>query len=966
LNIDLKDHLEKSLKIKYAKDKEEWVDVYITPLNRIDITIVSNEAEFLDSIEVGTFTVNAIKEFAGEDAGKYSIGFLEFYTDEEAENLDIHKHETERKPITWSDVVSLNKELQSKEQDRPYRVICFYSYKGGVGRTTALIQVAYILAKQGRNVVLVDLDIEAPSFHLIFKEWVDDPIHGVKYGLVDYLYERMVNVDPKDHKIKISDIFVPIHFDEALDGNIYVFPATKELSYEYIFKLTQLQSNIIFENKYMEEIMDSLEKSLKFDTVFIDSRTGINQWGAFSLLGLADQTMLIASPNEENIEGLSSIIDLMKRAGLDNYVVAMSKIETDARGISLAKHYFDKLKSDGQEFIGIGYNPAIATIERYPFADILEPYKVLSDYIIENQIVNFNEEFLKELNVREKSSVKEVIGKISTDTGKLYRDICKISGNVDKTSIDDHFETITNEIITNAESKILTDKNINIITGEKEDIERLFGLFKKHASKKRSEFIQNEDGRSLIAYKELIPIFEQNYYKDFGNFLKEHDYMKDCENKGRVWLGYLLYLINKNINRNDKTNGNNNINANIKQKENQGKEIKEGSEISKYEEIGKGKELEAYIEFMLGADEEQIISMLKDTALGDITIFDSIKNSIENVTGLHDIVVCMFNIHEIVDAIYDVNSNNANGNNANDNNVNDSNANSRSERYSKHNNGSCNKQENYLIRSLCEKELVKGLTDCIMFCKKHVPSIRVLFAHSYDFVIEHQEELSRLKGSRIDLEWKEEDVKMLVLSCVNMGLDINLRRAYADSMLKNEKIFGRLLNSDMQNHVSCRQQYELEIQALMDSPVFRQRILDLFWGIRASTKRYSKPMITWFYDELSNLGNINDKTIISIINMAIDFETQELQGGTKKGSASKNNDGGNVPDTDNDNEGDGSGACVNSSDFNASDKSDVYNTGDKTDIEYDIATDDIVTDKIDRLVSLKSFKKAFSHLNNKP
>ena len=59
-------------------------------------------------------------------------------------------------------------------------------------------------------------------------------IHGVKYGLVDYLYERMVNVDPKDHKIKISDIFVPIHFDEALDGNIYVFPATKELSYEYI------------------------------------------------------------------------------------------------------------------------------------------------------------------------------------------------------------------------------------------------------------------------------------------------------------------------------------------------------------------------------------------------------------------------------------------------------------------------------------------------------------------------------------------------------------------------------------------------------------------------------------------------------------------------------------------------------------------------------------------------------------
>ena len=49
--------------------------------------------------------------------------------------------------------------------------------------------------------------------------------------------------------------------------------------------------------------------------------------------------MLIASPNEENIEGLSSIIDLMKRAGLDNYVVAMSKIETDAR-VSACKALF--------------------------------------------------------------------------------------------------------------------------------------------------------------------------------------------------------------------------------------------------------------------------------------------------------------------------------------------------------------------------------------------------------------------------------------------------------------------------------------------------------------------------------------------------------------------------------------------------------------------------------------------------
>ena len=41
--------------------------------------------------------------------------------------------------------------------------VTFYSYKGGVGRTMALANVAAILAKQGRRVLLIDFDLEAPG-----------------------------------------------------------------------------------------------------------------------------------------------------------------------------------------------------------------------------------------------------------------------------------------------------------------------------------------------------------------------------------------------------------------------------------------------------------------------------------------------------------------------------------------------------------------------------------------------------------------------------------------------------------------------------------------------------------------------------------------------------------------------------------------------------------------------------------
>lgn len=38
--------------------------------------------------------------------------------------------------------------------------VTFYSYKGGVGRTTALANVAALLAANGRNVMMIDFDLK--------------------------------------------------------------------------------------------------------------------------------------------------------------------------------------------------------------------------------------------------------------------------------------------------------------------------------------------------------------------------------------------------------------------------------------------------------------------------------------------------------------------------------------------------------------------------------------------------------------------------------------------------------------------------------------------------------------------------------------------------------------------------------------------------------------------------------------
>ena len=48
------------------------------------------------------------------------------------------------------------------------RIVTFYSYKGGVGRSFVLANVAVLLARWGCRVLCIDFDLEAPGLHFYF------------------------------------------------------------------------------------------------------------------------------------------------------------------------------------------------------------------------------------------------------------------------------------------------------------------------------------------------------------------------------------------------------------------------------------------------------------------------------------------------------------------------------------------------------------------------------------------------------------------------------------------------------------------------------------------------------------------------------------------------------------------------------------------------------------------------------
>src|SRR5437868_11829415 len=65
--------------------------------------------------------------------------------------------------------------------------VTFFSFKGGVGRSMALMNVAFELAKDNKKVFLMDFDLEAPGLNT-FGLCEEQSING---GIVNFVHEYM-------------------------------------------------------------------------------------------------------------------------------------------------------------------------------------------------------------------------------------------------------------------------------------------------------------------------------------------------------------------------------------------------------------------------------------------------------------------------------------------------------------------------------------------------------------------------------------------------------------------------------------------------------------------------------------------------------------------------------------------------------------------------------------------------------
>lgn len=177
-------------------------------------------------------------------------------------------------------------------------VVTFYSYKGGMGRTTTMIAYAMSLAVNDndlkkKRVVIIDCDLEAPGYLNFFDLSEHNGLQsGKKNGLVEFLSDAQLTSHPED--LDINDYIINVGDDNKNNfaynnlNNIWLIPAGNlNEGYsdlgggsdrnDYLEGLAKINlSSINSVVKYFNILLDRINETIEPDIILLDSRTGFN------------------------------------------------------------------------------------------------------------------------------------------------------------------------------------------------------------------------------------------------------------------------------------------------------------------------------------------------------------------------------------------------------------------------------------------------------------------------------------------------------------------------------------------------------------------------------------------------------------------------------------------------------------------------------------------------------------------
>jgi MinD-like ATPase involved in chromosome partitioning or flagellar assembly/tetratricopeptide (TPR) repeat protein len=214
------------------------------------------------------------------------------------------------------------------------RIITFYSYKGGAGRTMALANTAWILASSGKSVLVVDWDLDAPGLDRYLHPFLSESRLRSTPGVLELVSRstqfmlQALNMADQTRPIErdsalsaavdawasdgiaFNSCLIQVDWEFPAGGQLYFLPAgTKNRGYLSAF--SQFDWKPFVEGPLATRFLEGLKREFvgSFDYVLVDSPTGLNDISDICTVMLPHTLVTCFTPSSQSIEGAAGVAE---------------------------------------------------------------------------------------------------------------------------------------------------------------------------------------------------------------------------------------------------------------------------------------------------------------------------------------------------------------------------------------------------------------------------------------------------------------------------------------------------------------------------------------------------------------------------------------------------------------------------------------------------------------------------------
>jgi tetratricopeptide (TPR) repeat protein len=244
------------------------------------------------------------------------------------------------------------------------KIVTFYSYKGGTGRTMALANVAWILASSGLKVLVVDWDLESPGLHRYFQPFIDPAKITATSGVIEMIRDYAFavtseEVRPADWYLRYAQIMrhaISVNWQDFPEGGELDFVSAGRQNRDYYSSVAQVDWDNFYERLGGGQFFNALRADMRanYDYTLIDSRTGLSDIGDICTVHLPDILVDCFTLNNQSIDGASNVARVIDQRYHDRNIRILPvpmRIEEGEKdkldvGRRLARRRFDRFPTD--------------------------------------------------------------------------------------------------------------------------------------------------------------------------------------------------------------------------------------------------------------------------------------------------------------------------------------------------------------------------------------------------------------------------------------------------------------------------------------------------------------------------------------------------------------------------------------------------------------------------------------------